>query len=205
MPDTPVPVERATVILPALNEERGLRLTLEAVAEHAPGVSVSVIDDGSSDSTAAVAADAGVRVIRHASRRGKGAAIRSGASASSTDFLVVMDADATYPAVAIVPMIALLADGHDYVSGVRHAGRRHIPVVNRLGNAMIGATIRWMSGSMLRDPLTGMYGMHRRAWDILQPSADGFAIETEIAVRAARMKMRTAEMPITYAEREGES
>jgi dolichol-phosphate hexosyltransferase len=205
LPDTPVPVHRASVILPALNEERGLRATLESVARHAPGVRVIVVDDGSTDTTAQVAADAGASVVRHATTRGKGAAIRSGISATEADLLVVMDADGTYPAEAVLPMLALLADSHDYVSGVRNVGRRHIPIVNRLGNAVLGTAIRALSGSSLRDPLSGMYALHRRALGAVRPSADGFAIETEIAVRAARAGLRTAEVPISYATRHGES
>jgi glycosyltransferase involved in cell wall biosynthesis len=205
MPDTPVPVHRAAVILPALNEERGLRVTLGSIAQHAPGVRVIVVDDGSSDATASVAADAGVMVVRHVVRRGKGAAIRSGLSATDADLLVVMDADATYPAEAVLPMLALLAEGHDYVSGVRHVGRRHIPVVNRFGNALLGTAIRRLSGSSLRDPLTGMYALHRRALQAIRPSAEGFAIETEVAVRAARAGLRTAELSIPYSIREGKS
>jgi glycosyltransferase involved in cell wall biosynthesis len=205
MPDTPVPVHRAAVILPALNEERGLAITLGSIARHAQGARVIVVDDGSNDATARVAAEGGARVVRHATRRGKGAAIRSGLSATDADLLVVMDADATYPAEAVLPMLALLANGHDYVSGVRDVGRRHIPVVNRLGNAVLGMAIRRLSGSSLRDPLSGMYALHRRALDAIHPSADGFAIETEVAVRAAQAGLRTAELPIPYAIREGES
>jgi glycosyltransferase involved in cell wall biosynthesis len=193
------------VILPALNEEQGLRAMLASLAQHAPGVRVVVVDDGSTDATASVAADAGARVVRHAASRGKGAAIRSGISATDADLLVVMDADATYPAEAIVPMLALLADGHDYVSGVRDVGRRHIPVVNRLGNTLLGTAIRRVSGSTLRDPLSGMYALRRRSLEAIRPSAEGFAIETEIAMRAAWAGLRTAQLPIPYAPRKGES
>ncbi len=205
MTDTPVAVDRAVVILPALNEERGLRITLNSIARHAAGVSVIVVDDGSSDATAGVAADAGVRVVRHASTRGKGVAIRTGAAATDADLLLVMDADATYPGEAVMPMLSLLADGHDYVSGVRDEGRRHIPILNRLGNAVLGMAIRRLSGSPLRDPLSGMYALRRRALEAIRPDADGFAIETEVAVRAARAGLRTAQLPIRYATRAGVS
>lgn len=205
MPQTPLIVSRAAVILPALNEQRGLRVTLGSIARHAPGVRVVVVDDGSTDATASIAADAGAKVVRHASRRGKGAAIRSGLTATDADFLVFMDADATYPADAILPMLTLLADGHDYVSGVREVGRRHIPLVNRLGNTLLGTAIRRVGGSALRDPLSGMYALRRRALEAICPTADGFAIETELAVRAARAGLRTAELPIPYGIREGNS
>jgi glycosyltransferase involved in cell wall biosynthesis len=205
MAEPPHPVNRAAVILPALNEELGLPLTLAAIAREASGARVIVVDDGSTDRTASVAADAGATVVRHATRRGKGAAIRSGASATDAEFLVVMDADATYPAHAVMPMVALLADGHDYVSGVRDSGRRNIPLVNRLGNAVLGNAIRRLGGSSLRDPLSGMYAIRHGALDAIRPRADGFAIETELAIRTARAELRTAELSIPYSQREGRS
>ena len=199
------PATRAAVILPALNEEGGLRTILAALARESPDVRVVVVDDGSTDATATVAADAGAQLVQHPVRRGKGAAIRSGASATDAELVVIMDADATYPVEAVRPMLALLEDGNDYVSGVRNAGRRHIPTVNRLGNAVLGTAIRMLSGSTLRDPLTGMYGFRRAALEAIRPSADGFAIETELAVRAARAGLRTAELPIAYGARAGVS
>jgi glycosyltransferase involved in cell wall biosynthesis len=205
MRESPDPAKRAAVILPALNEERGLRTTLSALARQAPGVRVVVVDDGSVDATASVAQSGGAKLVRHAARRGKGAAIRSGLAATDADFVVVMDADATYPADAVLPMLTLLAGGHDYVSGVRDSGRRHIPLVNRVGNALLGTAIRRLSGSSLRDPLTGMYAFRRGALAGIQPSEDGFAIETELAIRSARAGLRTGEVPIAYAVREGES
>lgn len=195
----------AALILPAYNEERGLAATLRAVERIPIRIEVVVVDDGSQDATADVAEAAGVRLVRHASNRGKAEAIRTGISSTDARRIVVMDADATYPADAIAPMLELLADGHDYISGTRHTGRHNIPIVNRIGNRTLATGIRLLSGSSLSDPLTGMYAFRRDVLPAIKPEADGFAVETEIAFKAARAGLRTAEVPIEYGLREGDS
>jgi glycosyltransferase involved in cell wall biosynthesis len=195
---------RASLVLPAYNEEAGLRATLAAVAALDYPLEVIVVDDGSSDGTAATAQGAGVVVARHPANRGKGAALRTGIGLATTERIVTMDADTTYPVAAIPGMVALL-DGHDYVSAARRDGRAHIPLVNRLGNAAIALAIRRMSGSRLADPLTGMYAIRRSAFLGLHPTSEGFGIETEIAMKAAAAPLRTTETWIEYGPREGES
>ncbi len=195
---------RASLILPAYNEEAGLRATLAAVAALDLDLEVIVVDDGSTDGTAVTAERSGAIVARHRTNRGKGAALRTGVGLATTDRIATMDADTTYPAAAISGMLALL-DGHDYVSAARRDGRGHIPLVNRVGNAAIAFAIRRMSGSRLADPLTGMYAIRRSAFLALHPSSDGFGIETEIAMKAAAAPLRTTEIWIEYGPREGDS
>jgi glycosyltransferase involved in cell wall biosynthesis len=203
-PDTTGRIPRASLILPAYNEELGLRATLLAVAALDLDLEVIVVDDGSTDDTPHVAIEAGARLLRHRTNRGKGAALRTGVAAARSERVVTMDADATYPASAIAEMVALL-DEHDYVSAARRTGRMHIPLVNRLGSTVIAPMIRLLSGSRLADPLTGMYALRRSAFDGLRPSAEGFGIETEIAMKAALGSLRTAQLWISYGTREGRS
>lgn len=198
------PTAPATLILPAFNEELGLAATLGAVRREGLDLQIVVVDDGSSDATAEVATRERVTLVRHGANRGKGAALRSGAAASHADRFVIMDADATYPATVLRRMVELLSD-HDYVSAVRRTGRANIPIVNRVGNAAIANLIRLVSGSKLADPLTGMYGLRMAAFDELDVRADGFGLETEIAIKAARAGLRTAQVGISYGERTGVS
>jgi glycosyltransferase involved in cell wall biosynthesis len=205
-PPTAGPAPRASLILPAYNEELGLRTTLREVGALDAGLDLEIIvvDDGSTDGTPQVAADAGVQLLRHPSNRGKGAALRTGVAAAHGERLVTMDADTTYPASAIPRLLELL-DEHDYVSAARRSGRMHIPLVNRLGSSLIAPLIRIMSGSRLADPLTGMYAVRRSAFEDLRPTAEGFGIETEIAMKAALRSLRTAQLWISYGTREGHS
>ena len=193
-----------SVILPAFNEELGLAATLRAIRDSGTGVEVIVVDDGSTDGTAAVVTGDGTLLLQHSKNRGKGSAFRTGAAHAGGDRIVIMDADATYPASAIARVSELL-DDHDYVSAARKKGRAHIPLLNRLGNTAIASAIRLVSGSRLSDPLTGMYGLRRDALEALDLRSDGFGLETEVAIKAARAGLRTTEIEIEYGERAGQS
>jgi glycosyltransferase involved in cell wall biosynthesis len=85
---------RLSIILPARNEAESLGALLAEIRGLHPEAELVVIDDGSTDATARVAADAGARVVRHPYNMGNGAAIKSGARAAKGEILVCMDADA---------------------------------------------------------------------------------------------------------------
>lgn len=195
----------ATVITPAFNEERALPVVLEALAGlRATGIDVVVVDDGSTDRTADVARDAGFRVVQLERNSGKAAAVRAGLATIETEKVVVMDADATYPVDAIPEMVRML-DEYDMVVGVRTSGREHIPPINRIGNALLRTAVHWFSGFRSADPLTGLYALRRKYLDAMQLDSDGFGLEVEICVKAARMGLRSGDFPITYGHRIGDS
>lgn len=195
----------ATVIAPAYNEEAALPEVLAALAPlRDAGIEVIVVDDGSTDGTAEVAEEMGFAVVRHDRNRGKAEAVRTGLASARSAKVIVIDADATYPVDAIPAMIRLL-DEHDVVLGARTEGRAHIPTLNRLGNATLRTAIHWFSGFRSADPLTGLYGVRREHLIAMHLRSRGFGLEAEIGVKAARMGLRWADLPITYAERIGES
>ena len=206
MTDPAVPaVPEATVIAPAYNEEAALPAVIAALGPlRDAGVEVVVVDDGSTDGTAGVAEAMGVRVVRLETNRGKAEAVRAGLAAASGAKIVVIDADATYPANAI-PAIIRLLDDYDVVLGARTEGRGHIPPLNRFGNATLRTVIDWFSGFGSADPLTGLYGLRREHLVAMNLQSRGFGLEAEIGVKAARMGLRWVDLPITYAERIGES
>src|SRR5579872_6061221 len=88
----------ATIILPAYNEEAALPAVLHGLFEVVDArYEVIVVDDASSDATAAIAGQYPCRLLRHAHNQGKGAAVRTGLSAARGRFVIIMDADNTYP------------------------------------------------------------------------------------------------------------
>ncbi len=195
----------ATVIAPAFNEERAMPVVLAALAPlRDAGIDVLVVDDGSTDRTAEIARQAGVRVVQLERNSGKAAAVRAGLAEITSDKVVVIDADGTYPADAI-PEIVRLLDDHDVVVGVRTRGRENIPPLNRIGNSVIRTAVHWFSGFRSADPLTGLYGLRRAHLIAMKLDSDGFGLEVEIGVKAARMGLRWIDHPITYGERIGES
>jgi Glycosyltransferases involved in cell wall biogenesis len=106
-----------SIILPARNEARSLQQLLPRLREVIPEAELILVDDGSTDATAAVAEEAGARVIRHPYGMGNGAAIKSGARAATGDILVFMDADGQHDPADIPRLLAQAR------RGLRHGGR----------------------------------------------------------------------------------
>jgi glycosyltransferase involved in cell wall biosynthesis len=146
----------------------------------------------------------GVRLIRHAINRGKGAAMRSGLLHARGERVIVIDADDTYPIEAIPAMSDALAT-YDLVLATRRSGRANISPVNRLGNAAFRRAISFAAGRALSDPLSGLYGLRRHLLDRLNLVSNGFGIEAEIVIKAARVRANVLELPIAYRPRLGES
>ena len=193
----------ATVIVPAFNEEGGLAAVLDGLTHLEDGrIEVLVVDDGSTDRTAAVAIAAGARLVRHERNRGKGAAVRTGLAHARGDRIAVIDADATYPAHEVPAMLDRL-DTHDLVLGARVIGRGNIPRINRLGNGAFSAAIRFASGARAADPLTGLYAARRSDLLGLDLRAEGFGIETEIVMKGTAAGIRLVDHPISYGSRVG--
>jgi glycosyltransferase involved in cell wall biosynthesis len=182
------------VILPAFDEETAIPVVLEDLAQHLDGgFEVIVVDDGSADDTAVVAAANGAKVIRHRNNLGKGAAMATGVEAAAGDFLVFMDADATYPAAAIPHLVSMLGE-FDIVRGERPLDSPNIPAVNRIGNRVFNRLL----GS------SGLYGMSKTAFRALRLESAGFDIEVEIGVKARQRGLSIGTFDIEYQPRVGE-
>jgi hypothetical protein len=195
---------RTSVILPAYNEAAALPIVLQAL-EHVlgPHDEIIVVDDGSTDETASIASHYRCRVIRHSGNRGKGAAVRTGLSAAQGRYIIVMDADATYP-TEYLPKIINMLGTYDLVRCPRQYNGDVMPAINRLGNALFSGILRVMHGLRGNDPLTGLFGLRREVLQRIRLRAYGFDLEVEVNVKAQAYGLRQAELPIPYYRRVGE-
>ena len=193
-----------SVILPALNEEEALPGVLDDLARHmGTATEVIVVDDGSTDGTFDVAQGRGVVVVRHGVNQGKGAAMATGAGLAEGEYLVFMDADATYPAEAIPQLVEML-DDFDIVRGERPLESPHIPVMNRLGNRVFNRLLSSFHQLEGHDIMSGLYGMTRHAFDTLRLESSGFDIEVEIGVKAKQRGLSLGTFGIEYNPRVGD-
>jgi glycosyltransferase involved in cell wall biosynthesis len=196
---------RTSVIIPAYNEEQGLPIVLGKLLSLIDETyEVIVVDDGSTDGTRDVAAAFPCRVVSHASNRGKAQAIKTGMKAARGEYLIFTDADDTYP-IELIPRVASSLNKADMVVGSRRRGKEQIPAFNRAGNAIFRGAIRHLYGFKAHDPLTGLYGIRKTHLDRMCLDSDGFCIEAEIAIKAARMGLRVLDIPIEYRPRVGEA
>lgn len=197
------PIATVSVILPAYNEEEAIPIVVSDIRAHVPHAEIVVVDDASTDATYDVAKAEGCIVVRHEVNRGKGAGLRTGFDASHGDFVIFMDADATYPAGAVPEMVRLLAD-NDYVRADRAIDATNTPWINRIGNKVMERTLQTLHGLTPGDHLSGLYGFRRKSFEALGTDAQGFDIEVEIGIKVKEQNMTTASFSIDYLPRVGD-
>ena len=190
------------VLLPCLDEADALPWILGRMPA---GFRSLVIDNGSTDGSAQLAADLGATVV-HAERRGYGAACHVGLAAATAPLVAVMDADASLDPAQLPDVITPLVRGEaDLVVGVRRVTQRRAqPWALRLANAELARRVRRRTGLSLRD-IGPMRAARREALlglDI-QDRRSGYPVET--VVRAADAGWRVAAVDTDYLLRRGRS
>jgi glycosyltransferase involved in cell wall biosynthesis len=194
-----------TVVIPAYNEEAGIAAVLQGLfAVVDDSYEVLVLDDGSDDNTRKVASSFPCRVVSHDMRRGKGEAMRTAIGVAKGRNVIFTDADGSYP-VEIIPEIGRALEKYDMVVASRVAGKQNVPAFNRIGNAIFRQSIRYLYGFGPYDPLTGLYGVNKVHLLSMDLSSSGFGIESEIAIKGARMGLRMFDIPIEYRARIGQA
>ncbi len=193
--------EEVCVLLPTLDEAA----TIESVVEgfRSEGFeNVLVIDGGSSDGTAELAEAAGARLIEQ-SGSGKGQAIREALTHIEAPYVLMADGDGTYRPEDAHRMLEPLGDGYDHVIGNRFADMEPgaMSRLNAVGNRLINQSFAFVHGREFRDILSGYRAFTRESAERATLAADGFGIETELAVDCARRDVPTAVVPIRYEAR----
>lgn len=204
-----------SIVIPALDEEQSIVSICERCLAIAPRileetgeeVEVIVVNDGSTDRTAELASGIeGVEVISFAKNRGYGAAILAGFEAGSGDLVGFLDADGTCDPKFFIPMIERVRGGASVALGNRLGEDSEMPKIRRVGNRFFAGLIRVLSGANVVDSASGMRVMTRASLDYLLPLPEGLHFTPAMSCRAALdPRLSLAEVPMTYAEREGRS
>jgi glycosyltransferase involved in cell wall biosynthesis len=192
-----VPTE-PLILIPALNAEPKIAALVEQSI--ATGHAVVVVDDGSADATAALAESAGARVLSHPVNRGKGAALRTGfgwALANGYSAVITLDADGQHLPSEIPRFIEVWRDrGADLVLGSRRHLFSGMVMRRRMANRFSGWAISLAAGFRIDDPQSGFRLYGRRVLEEIPFAGDRFDAESEILVRAGRLRLRVLEIPI---------
>jgi glycosyltransferase involved in cell wall biosynthesis len=196
---------RITVILPAKNEAEGLRRTLPALRACLPDAELIVVDDGSSDDTAAVASQHGATVLSSPYPMGNGAAIKRGARAAAGDILVFMDADGQHDPTLIPQLLARLDQGFDMVVGARNA-QGQANAGRGAANAFYNKLASWMTGHKVADLTSGFRAVRAdRFREFLHLLPNGFSYPTTSTMAFFRSAYPVAYVPVPVAARLGKS
>ncbi|MBD3310697.1 glycosyltransferase [Candidatus Woesearchaeota archaeon] len=207
--DTEEDIMELTVVIPALNEEKGIKDTVEKIKEYVPAAHVMVVDDGSDDKTAMVAEKLGAEVVRHAKNKGYGAALITGFSYSKTPFVAFLDADLTYHPRYIPQLLKLVKSKElDCAWGNRFGtSNNRMPFVRKIGNRMLVLLFFIMTGKNIKDASCGERVFRKQSlekidYETLPPGLD---MITAMSKRIVKRKLRYEIIPIEYEKRSGSS
>jgi Glycosyl transferase family 2 len=193
------------VVIPAYNEEQRIEATVRAAWQLPTTRAVVVCDDGSRDATSRVASSAGAQVTRHDRRRGKAAAMTTGAAAAApagfdTAPLLFLDADLGPSAANAGPLVEPVLTGTaDMTIAVlpRSAAAGGHGFVTRLATSGIRQATGWHATA----PLSGQRCITRGLFDAVQPLAGGFGVETGLTIDVLRRGARVLECPVELTHR----
>jgi len=207
------PSKGITIILPCLNEEASIAPVIEKARRGAAklnlAVEILVVDNGSTDRSAALAVAAGARVIREP-HPGYGSALRAGFSQATYDIHVMADSDLSYDLEALADLVQPILEGKaDFVIGnrMRSIQPGAMPKLHQyLGNPLLSLILRIMfHNNAVHDAHCGMRAITRAAFRKLRCVTTGMEFASEMVVRAIRCNLRITERDISYHPRLGES
>jgi glycosyltransferase involved in cell wall biosynthesis len=194
-----------SLVLPAKNEAEGLRRALPGVRELLPDAQIIVVDDGSTDDTAAVAKELGATVLSSPYSMGNGAAIKRGARAATGDVIVFMDADGQHNVHLIGRLLARMDEGYDMVVGARGWGDQ-ASVGRGLANGLYNWIASTMTGFDVADLTSGFRAVRADKFkEFLHLLPNGFSYPTTITMAFFRSAYSVAYEPIPVAPRVGKS
>ncbi len=199
---------RVAAIVPAFNEARNLPRLAAALRTHAPECEVCVVDDGSTDDTAAVAASLGWTVLRLPLNLGIGGAVQAGylwALAHGHDVAVQVDGDGQHDPAYLPALLAPIEAGAaDIVIGSRFLaeGGFRSTLVRRAGIRYLSWFLRLRCGARVADTTSGFRAAGRRAIELFARYYPSDYPEPEAIALARRAGLRLTEVPVRMSERE---
>lgn len=195
-----------SIVIPAKNEELGLPKLLAELNTLYRGAEIIVVNDGSTDNTAQVSADAGARVITHPYSKGNGAAIKSGARAANGDYIVFMDGDGQHAAADVERLVEKVAEGYDLVVGARSGRESQASVARWSANTFYNRFASWMVDRQIDDLTSGFRCVDRRKFlSFLYLLPNGFSYPTTSTMAFFRAGYSVGFVPIKVAQRIGKS
>lgn len=197
-------VEQVTIIIPAFNEHEAIEGVVEGMISAFPDAEIIVVDDGSTDDTAALAAGAGARVISHDRRFGYGSALKTGIRASSRDYVLFCDGDGQHSPENVRKIIDEAGD-HDMVVGARDR-RSHVPFSRMPGKLVLKWFADFLAGMKIPDLNSGLRMFRREIiMKYLHLMPRGFSFSTTSTFAMLKSQRRIRFVPITVAKRIGRS
>ena len=194
-----------SIVIPAKNEANGLRQLIPRLHELYPEAEIIVVNDGSTDDTAAVAGEGGARVISQPYSKGNGAAIKTGARHASHDIIVFMDGDGQHDPADVRRLLARMEEGYDMVVGARGMASQ-AGMHRAFANGLYNVIASWMVEQKVHDLTSGFRAVRAKKFrQFLYLLPNGFSYPTTITMGFFRAGYSICYEPIVAATRIGKS
>jgi len=206
-------MEKVSVLMPCLNEEKGVGICIKKIQEVFKKENIDgeiiVVDNGSTDNTVSVAEKYGVKVIRE-SEKGYGNAYLTGFKHVSDECGIVImgDADNSYDFYDIPRFLKMMSESNvDFVIGNRkYLNKDSSPFLHRyIGRPVFSILLRWLFHLNISDSHCGFGAIKKEALDKLKLRSSGMEFASEILIKAKKNHLKIKEIPIIYYDRIGNS
>ena len=196
-----------SVVMPAYNEAGMVGQQIEKVREVMDRTNcpyeLIVVDDGSTDATAEVVRQHGVVLISKKYNRGYGAALKTGIAAAKHDWILIIDADGTYPSESIPSLLQALPE-YDMVVAARTGKSVHIPLIRRPMKWVLGRLANYLAGQPIPDLNSGLRVFRKSLAEQFQHLLPaGFSFTSTITMSMLLNDYRVLYVPIDYHKRVG--
>lgn len=198
-----------SVVIPAFNEERAVRATVQEVrdAMEATGIpyEIIVVDDGSQDKTRAEAEASGAEVLVNQVNLGYGASLKRGVRHAQHEYIAILDADGTYPGRYLPEFLALCRD-QDMIVGDRGAAMKNVPLIRRPAKFLLNKLASFLAERKLNDINSGLRVFRTSELVPFLPLLpQNFSFTTTITLCMSCNGKRLLYVPIDYGKRVGKS
>jgi glycosyltransferase involved in cell wall biosynthesis len=194
-----------SVVIPAYEEAAAVGVVVQSLRAAANWREVLVVDDGSSDETAIVAATAGARVIKHPYNKGNGASVKTGIRHASGEYILIIDADGQHTASDALRLITFLGD-YDLVVGTRAGSNQQASHARHLGNNALNWVAGYLTGRVIPDLTSGLRAARTSGLrEFLHLLPNGFSTPTTTTLSFVKAGYSVHFEPITVGARLGKS
>lgn len=203
-------IDFLSVVIPAYNEEKAIAGTLDGINAvlRASGIKyeIVVVNDGSTDKTGEILRSCpGIIMIDRKANRGYGFSLREGIEKATSDWILIVDADSTYP-LEDIPVLAHEAEQYDMVVGERSKGQVSMGLFNRIAKYILKLLIYLLTYNWITDINSG-FRLFRKQLALKYSNVfpDGFSFTTTLTLVSVIEKYRIRFVPVNYFKRAGKS
>lgn len=195
-----------TVIIPALNEEKGIGAVLDRLHALSPKPEIIVVDDGSTDGTGEMAQAKGARVLKHPAPGGYGRSLKDGIGIATHDIVAITDADGTYPVERLPEMVVSMEQGFDMVVGARQGKHYRGTFLKMPARILFKWLVEFTTGRSIPDINSGLRVFRKsEVTQYFDDLCNGFSFTTTITLIYMLTGKFVRYVSIDYAKREGKS